>query len=481
MTLLFDAILDDRRVCASFHPITVESVVSANFIKAHHVRSDAEGRYLFRLFVNVSDVPSKPNYFECWNLVFEVADQLEDAEIVLGLEWFKLFYNEFERRPVEGMITLDAHPEHKDLLPLIGVHLCGMRYIYGLTCDSTTSKFLFKTMDPRFKFALQAFVLRPFISNLGDASRSTCSPFNVQEIRHRQQMTTDVPFPFAPFSDYREAHLCHIRYGRTRSLILCVAQLPLVSESPDADHFLPLPSALMQGGAAHTSSSTGVCLISWWGLKLPKPATYLLFAASLDAVENGIIATIRGTKCSPQLDQDIGDLRGLFEELPFRLEGYLSLYQGKRSTSRSRSNHQTHTQWSIQKQLRQNSSTYRLDNVRGRPAREAQLTSAIKRVASNVRNYFRQEIRDSVMGSTSQSLTSSTIEATMRYRIGNVTKQAEQSYIIYKRRFAYENKALLVTDEPEEDVNDDEGPQTAVGSKAEAHDEYQGRKNGKWR
>ena len=52
MTLLFDAILNDRRVCASFHPTTVKSLVSANFIKAHRLKGDAEGRYLFRLFVN---------------------------------------------------------------------------------------------------------------------------------------------------------------------------------------------------------------------------------------------------------------------------------------------------------------------------------------------------------------------------------------------------------------------------------------------
>ena len=115
MTLLFDAILDDHLVCASFHLTTVKSLVSANFVKAHHLKGDAEGHPLFRVFVNVSDVPAKPNYFECWNLVFEVTDQLENAEIVLGLEWFKLFYNAFERRPVEGVITLESHLEHKGM------------------------------------------------------------------------------------------------------------------------------------------------------------------------------------------------------------------------------------------------------------------------------------------------------------------------------------------------------------------------------
>ena len=55
--------------------------------------------------------------------MFEVADQLEDAEIVLGLEWFKLFYNAFERRPVEGVIMLDAHPEHKGAF--LGLSLLG--------------------------------------------------------------------------------------------------------------------------------------------------------------------------------------------------------------------------------------------------------------------------------------------------------------------------------------------------------------------
>ncbi|KAF8180355.1 hypothetical protein BJ912DRAFT_929295 [Pholiota molesta] len=83
--------------------------------------------------------------------------------------------------------------------------------------------------------------------------------------------------------------------------------------------------------------------------------------------------------------------------------------------------------------LRVRAKQYRLDNVFGKPAREAKCASDGKRIASSVRNAFRQDIRNSVIGLNQTSLEKFTYDCIQAY--------LARSAILH--RFAFENRGTL--------------------------------------
>jgi len=104
----------------------------------------------------------------------------------------------------------------------------------------------------------------------------------------------------------------------------------------------------------------------------------------------------------------------------------------------------------LQKKMRREPDSYRMGNIFGQPAQEKAFTATTRRIASNVRNAFRQEVRifgvplpspqcfyypfqlrDSVMGPTQTSLTIFTVQMAMKYRLGSVISQLDQGYKIH--------------------------------------------------
>ncbi|KAF8896899.1 hypothetical protein CPB84DRAFT_1848072 [Gymnopilus junonius] len=184
------------------------------------------------------------------------------------------------------------------------------------------------------------------------------------------------------------------------------------------------------------------------GLRLPELATSLYLLASFAAMENrltGLLNSVLQLVRSSD-DDEIGDLRGLFHELVIRLEDTFHL-------TKEQSANDIHLD--VLNQVCTNPVTYSLDNVIGRPAREALLNAAAKHIGSSMRNSFRQELRDSILGSETVSLTKFTTDMIMKYRLGNLSAQVEQSYVILfailMMSLFYENKDLLVAEEPEDD------------------------------
>ncbi|KAF8886592.1 hypothetical protein CPB84DRAFT_1850060 [Gymnopilus junonius] len=201
------------------------------------------------------------------------------------------------------------------------------------------------------------------------------------------------------------------------------------------------------------------------GLRLPELATSLYLLASFAAMENrltGLLNSVLQLVRSSD-DDEIGDLRGLFRELVIRLEDTFHL------TKEQSANVQRVTQdliirptrtgfkdihLDVLNQVCTNPVTYSLDNVIGRPAREALLNAAAKRIGSSVRNSFCQELRDSILGSETVSLTKFTTDMIMKYRLGNLSAQVEQSYVILFAILMSEGLSdLLVAEEPEDDVS----------------------------
>ncbi|KAF9559657.1 hypothetical protein CPC08DRAFT_622312, partial [Agrocybe pediades] len=65
--------------------------------------------------------------------------------------------------------------------------------------------------------------------------------------------------------------------------------------------------------------------------------------------------------------------------------------------------------------LRGNPELYRLTNVYGQPQRETLLTSVIKKQVSAVRNVFRSDIRNSVIGKKACTLEEFTVTCSSKY------------------------------------------------------------------
>ncbi|KAL6306472.1 hypothetical protein BKA93DRAFT_729265, partial [Sparassis latifolia] len=89
---------------------------------------------------------------------------------------------------------------------------------------------------------------------------------------------------------------------------------------------------------------------------------------------------------------------------------------------------------SVEKILRADVINIKLENVYGIPAREKLLISLIRKTCSSVRNAFRQDIHDSILG-TSQagitSLTDFTLKSAMKYKHGGAGEKLDLAFTIH--------------------------------------------------
>ncbi|KAJ3757832.1 hypothetical protein EV360DRAFT_83653 [Lentinula raphanica] len=104
-----------------------------------------------------------------------------------------------------------------------------------------------------------------------------------------------------------------------------------------------------------------------------------------------------------------------------------------------------------------------MTNIFDLPGREKRLQSVVKKIASSVRNAFRQDLRDSITGSEIKSLKTFTFDAAVKYKRGGPGEKADPALAIHNailRRLAFENKALLGIEEAEteDSPEPEEGP-----------------------
>ncbi|KAF8158716.1 hypothetical protein BJ912DRAFT_936450 [Pholiota molesta] len=166
-----------------------------------------------------------------------------------------------------------------------------------------------------------------------------------------------------------------------------------------------------------------------------------------------------------------GDFKRILDELSIRLDTNFSLtseqtlsvrrtcqeliYQPRRVSFKNLYSE-------VDKLVRENPAGYRLENVFTIPARESKWMSEVKRIASSVRNSFRQDLRNSVIGSNQMSLDKFTAEASEKYHHSSKARSSAQGYMVHNvilRRFCIEHQSLLGVD-----TQDLEDSESSVGS-----------------
>ncbi|KAF8966227.1 hypothetical protein BDZ97DRAFT_1593469, partial [Flammula alnicola] len=137
------------------------------------------------------------------------------------------------------------------------------------------------------------------------------------------------------------------------------------------------------------------------------------------------------------------DLKGVVDEITIRLDKSFQLTKDQKANIRRLCQEQiykpTRTAFKdlhvdVLKKLRENPAQYDLQNVFGigKPSREAQVASETKRVASGVRNVFRSDIRDGIIGEHQVSLKKFTADCNERYRRGTTSlSSTEQGYLVH--------------------------------------------------
>ncbi|KAJ3509455.1 hypothetical protein NLJ89_g5211 [Agrocybe chaxingu] len=205
------------------------------------------------------------------------------------------------------------------------------------------------------------------------------------------------------------------------------------------------------------------------GLPLADLATRICIAAAVFASENRIAARQKSST-----DESVGNLAGLFKDLAIRLDDTFQITKQQSTNIRlvvkdliyepTRTSFKT-LYIDVEAKIRRQPETYQMGNVFGHPAREVKFTAFVKRVASNIRNGFRLDIKKAVLpGTKCMSLETFTLKMAIKYRMGSIADKLQQGYTIHNvllRRFAWENKELL-------DVGEDEGEEQ---SDDDRHDE----------
>ncbi|KAF8164205.1 hypothetical protein BJ912DRAFT_935109 [Pholiota molesta] len=156
-----------------------------------------------------------------------------------------------------------------------------------------------------------------------------------------------------------------------------------------------------------------------------------------------------------------GDLKRILDELSIRLDANFSLTSDQTLTVRRtcqefiyqpRRISFKNLYSEVDKHVRQNAAGYQMAYIFSVPARESKWMSEVKRIASSVRNSFRQDLRNSVIGSNQMSLDKFTAEATEKYRHSSQARTSVQGYIVHNvilRRFCIEHQDLLGVDTQE--------------------------------
>ncbi|KAI0355310.1 hypothetical protein OH77DRAFT_1511597 [Trametes cingulata] len=217
-----------------------------------------------------------------------------------------------------------------------------------------------------------------------------------------------------------------------------------------------------------------VKLHAFVGLGSSEPALSRPDLATRTYTLAAIFALINTCKRSQSASQDTGvdDLPGLFNDLKIRLEDTFNLTKEQRENIRAitqdmiyQANRVTFKALAddVEKHLRGDQAMLRLTNIFGSPFREKILSTHLKRVASSVRNAFRQDIRDSISGDKKCSLKDFTFQSAVKYKRGGPGDRLDVGYTIHNRRFALDNPELLNIDESE-DGNDSSSTPPAADS-----------------
>ncbi|KAF8177639.1 hypothetical protein BJ912DRAFT_985719 [Pholiota molesta] len=156
-----------------------------------------------------------------------------------------------------------------------------------------------------------------------------------------------------------------------------------------------------------------------------------------------------------------GELKGLIKELKVRLDDTFQITKDQRTHIRllcqeliskpSRTSYKN-LHLDVEKKMRSKPDAYKMSNIFGQITREQKWASEARRIASNIRNVFRQEIHDSIIGKRKCSLQEFTSDRLVRYRLGG-SSNTEQGHLIRNvilRRFAWENRLSLGNEEDSE-------------------------------
>ncbi|KAI0670255.1 hypothetical protein C8Q78DRAFT_1035408 [Trametes maxima] len=173
---------------------------------------------------------------------------------------------------------------------------------------------------------------------------------------------------------------------------------------------------------------------------------------------------------------EVKDLPGLFTDLRIRLEDGFQLTKEQKENIRCITQDLIYkpTQFTfkalfieVDKSIRDNKEQLNMTNIFFTPAREKVLTSHIRKTCSSVRNGFRQDVRDSVMGEKIRSLQEFTFQIAFKYKRGGPGERLDIGYTIHNallRRFALDNPQSLNYEEDEDGNIIESSPDNRAGS-----------------
>jgi len=177
-------------------------------------------------------------------------------------------------------------------------------------------------------------------------------------------------------------------------------------------------------------------------------------------------------------EQGFMDFKAMLSDINIRLQGNFSLTKEQLANIRKAANDMiyqpartnfTSMHVDLDKYLRESQASLGLSNAFASPAREQVLASQLKKTCSSVRNAFRQDIRDSLLGNNKQSLEAFTYHTANKYRRGQFTADLDFGYTVHNvilRRFALDNIDLIKKAKKEKDDDDDDDDETPeTGSK----------------
>ncbi|KAF9494384.1 hypothetical protein BDN71DRAFT_1507666 [Pleurotus eryngii] len=114
----------------------------------------------------------------------------------------------------------------------------------------------------------------------------------------------------------------------------------------------------------------------------------------------------------------------------------------------------------VERQIKERQTELKCTNIFGSPAREKLFHAKTKRICSSVRNAFRQDLRDSIIGNKKCSLEVFTLATAAKYKcmgIGEAVSKADMIHNALLRDVAYKNRSLLSIDETSGDEDDGGG------------------------
>ncbi|KAH8079803.1 hypothetical protein BXZ70DRAFT_1012565 [Cristinia sonorae] len=137
----------------------------------------------------------------------------------------------------------------------------------------------------------------------------------------------------------------------------------------------------------------------------------------------------------------------------------------------------TELHFDVISELEKNEDDFRFKNVFKNPARHAVVRALTKEIASSVRNGFRENVRDSVIGPKAMTLQDHVVHMTSRFKRGGIIPASELSLVTARlailRRFALENPHVLnraepvAVDEPEDHSDGHDESEDPVPSPAQ--------------